>query len=161
MEKVVRLGVTVEDHPDPHYPHRTLSLTFRPEDIPDWCLSLCLLEKGLIDSLIVVDNDGANGVFQLRVTLSPKLIGRGYVEWLVEGAHLLTDGVQLEVLLHFFLRYYRDGVADVSQIDVEIEPQSSNNGIGLYLALKVPASRPPMSEKELRHLLDLPPRTPM
>jgi hypothetical protein len=52
------IGIELRRHPG----QSILRLSFRREALPDWCLGLCLLKEGLIESLTVVEEHGKAAV---------------------------------------------------------------------------------------------------
>jgi hypothetical protein len=124
-----------------------------PEVNREWCLNLCLLREGLIESLTII---GDSAAYRLGISLEPALSSRqGKVQCRPGGADVLISITELDYWLHFFLKYHRDGVGDINHIDVEIPPREPNSGRGLDLVLQVPDALPPISEDEARRRLGL------
>jgi hypothetical protein len=120
--------------------------------VKDWCLDLCLLEKGLIDSIVVRNERGDVSLMVRRDSrISAAAVGR--VSWHGQSAALALSGEQLETWLHFYLTYYRDGIGEVDHLDVEVDGE--NGSPGLDLVLTVPNATPPQPGAELRTRLGL------
>jgi hypothetical protein len=127
-----------------------ITIEIDDRNIPTLCLNLCLLERSLVDTIDIRDND-SNTILAISRSLHSKKGGQNIVRW--EGEKALLDVVprELDYWLHWFLKYYRDGVADVNHIDVE----ATGSGKSLSLMYKIAHTRPPMSEVEARKLLDM------
>lgn len=99
-----------------------------------WCLLLTLLKEGLIASLLLHDGSGKAAI---AVSLDRGLQrnARGVVSWRDAEAALRITPDELEHWTHFFLKYWRDGVADVPHIDVDIPRPARANTPGLFLVL--------------------------
>lgn len=117
--------------------------------IPEWCLDLCLLKFGLVDALVFlvgkrklkIEVDNIADSRSANVSLAPNEV------------HIRVDPAELECWLDFFLKYYRDGVAQVRHIDVEallIGDQPED----IYVTFTVKDAVAPMSAEEARKILD-------
>ncbi len=112
-----------------------------------FCIGLCLLKEGLIDSLDLVDHHGS--VFRLQRSDSAICVRLG------EGKTILTlSEIELERWVHFTLRTVRDGIADVDHFDVEAPLAGSSSEI-VDVVIAFPASVPPVSPNEVRRRLGL------
>jgi hypothetical protein len=96
-------------------------VSFSPSSkvLRDWCLGISLLKEQLIKELYATDEAGKNAHAVIRVlegsgsqTMSRVLIDKSSYQ--IELAPVNVEYVQ-----HFFLKYYRDGAADVDHIDLE------------------------------------------
>lgn len=114
--------------------------------LSEWLLGLMLLKEKLINTLII------------RSTVAPCSIKL----YLDSGTNvvLITDrnSVQLQLsqmtldyLIHYFLKYYRDGIAEVDHIDIEAEME----GEDAYITFTADAARPPVDASEARRRLGL------
>lgn len=122
----------------------------------DWCLNLVLLQKALVDSVSIVSTESDEQT-RIRLRVDPKLSPsqRGRINWQGRDADLSIAKNELDLWIHFYLKYYRDGIADVDHIDVEIPADRKHQQVGLFLTLTVPHARPPLSETDLRRQLGL------
>jgi hypothetical protein len=149
MNKHLPLPVNVElvRHPG----QVVLCLLFRGEAVQDWCLGLCLLKEGLIETLSVADEQQKMGV-KIRLTAKPAIDSMARVNFKPDVSQIELTRANLDYLQHFFLRYYRDGVADVDHIDLE----AINGDTGakdIYVTFKVPDSRPTVRPEEAERRL--------
>ena len=128
-----------------NHPGQTLlSILFPREALSDWCLSLSLLKEGLVGSVMLTQADGRS---TLKFRVSPNIGGKMNIILGQPNEIELTSNA-LGYLLHFFLQYYRDGVATVDHIDLEgIDPTNHNREIDVVL--KVTDYQPPLSPEEL------------
>lgn len=78
-----------------------------------FCIGLCLLDKGLIDSL---DLAGSDSDRVLRLQTVDRATS---VQFIKNKIVLSLDGTELERWVHFTLRTVRDGVAEVDHLDVD------------------------------------------
>jgi hypothetical protein len=99
-----------------------------PEANREWCLNLCLLREGLIESLTII---GDSAAYRLGISLEPALSSRqGKVQCRPGGADVSISITELDYWLHFFLKYHRHGVGDINHIDVET-PRASPTPAGV------------------------------
>lgn|SRR5262249_33693701 len=149
MNKHLQLAVDIEvvRHPG----QTVLRLMFHRESLPDWCLGLCLLSAGLISTLTITSKQQQKAV---RLQLAGKPESRGLARVILKSEinQLDLTRTNLDYLQHFFLKYYRDGVADVDHIDLEaIDADAGHEKI--YVTLKVPESKAPVSADEAERRL--------
>ncbi|WP_431050324.1 hypothetical protein [Roseateles sp. L2-2] len=78
-----------------------------------FCIGLCLLDKGLVESLDLVESDSDR---VLRLTAGARSTS---VQSIKNKIVLSLDGTELERWVHFTLRTVRDGVAEVDHLDVD------------------------------------------
>ncbi len=130
-----------------HHPGQdVLALSFRREALNEWCLSLCLLKEGLVETLVITEEYRKMSL-EIRFGANPET-NRTARATLKQDVSLLeiTHG-NLDYLQHFFLKYYRDGVADVDHLDLEaINAATGKNDI--YITFRVPDSKPPVGPEE-------------
>ena len=149
MNRLIRLPLSWrrEDTPD------SLFIRIGSETNKEWCLNLCLLREGLIDSLTIIDEEGS---YKLRVLLDPSLARRSAVERSQSrGADAFLSRTELDYWATFFLKYYRDGVGEVNHLDVEAYPRNPNTARGLGIVLQIANALPPISGEEARRRLGL------
>lgn len=117
-----------------------------------WCLELCLLQNRLAEELII--STKAIGS-KLRVSLAQKaLVGRrAVVARETDETLIQVTNVELEYWLMWSLKYYRDGIADVDHIDVEIGANDGDKGFALTLT--VGNAQPPVSAEEAKRRLGI------
>jgi hypothetical protein len=144
MNKDLRLPVDIQlkRHPG----QSVLILSFRGEALRDWCLGLCLLKERLIDSLTVTEDGGGRAV-KLQVLANPKIPGRISASFGSDRSQLEIPTTSLEYIQAFFLRYYRDEMADVDHIDMEAIDAATGKQ-DEYVIFRVPDSKPAVSPAE-------------
>jgi hypothetical protein len=130
---------------------RSVHVDFDDESIPPWCLDLCLLSANLVGAVSVSDQHGGFRL-QIRVDRGSR---RGRVEWRGGEPELWITETELELWVHFFLQYYRDGIAAVDHIDVELPASERAGGPDLFLTLAVPLARPAGTAEQAREALSL------
>jgi hypothetical protein len=120
--------------------------------ILDWTLNLCLLRRGLIESITYHTAKGSN--LKVRIDTGLKVADRATVGIAPDNVYLAITATELDYWESFFLKYYRDGVAEVDHLDIEaqVNPPSKNCG---YVILKVAKVKPPMTPEEVRKMLGL------
>ncbi len=130
---------------------QTIAIDIVDEIIPEWCLNLCLLFQGLIQSFVVVDDKNS---FKLEISKNPNILPsqRGIVKWNIDKIELQLTSTELEVWLHYFLKYHRDDMAEVDHLDLNI---GINGKKELALTLKVARALPAVSAQEARQRLGL------
>jgi hypothetical protein len=128
-------------------------IDFQDQPIASWCLALCLLREELIDSIALGDG----------IAPSPLVFKRAPTSSHLEQSAFVSDGgrVSVEVSdndlkwwLNWFLKYFRDGYADVDHIDVELRPLGEGDA-GIDLTFTVAAYAPALSHEEARRRLGL------
>ena len=112
-------------------------------------LSLCLLRHALVDAVVFRPQKGAWVLRIVRAEESDESWVRKYGDLRVEVRLGLRE---LERWTFFFLRYYRDGMAEVDHIDTSAR---WDYGGECDLTLKVSKYTPPVSEEEARRRLGL------
>lgn len=115
---------------------RVLKLHVPLAALNDWCIGLQLLSAKLIDAMAI----RAASETQLRIGIgatssfeasSPKKI------------HIELTADAVEYVMMFFLKYFRDGYAEVDHIDIEVPS-------GDYITFSVDDYAAPLSAEELR-----------
>lgn len=129
-----------------HSGQSVLLLSFRRGALADWCAALSLLREGLIDTLTLADERGKERV---RIRVLPKGENRGSarVGFKSNMSQFELTHTSLEYVQHFFLKYYRDGLAEVDHIDLEAIDTDTGKS-GEYITFRVPDWRPPASSQE-------------
>ena len=149
MKKHIKLPVTLELL---EYEGQSgLQLTFSREALQDWCLGLCLLDKHLIETLIVSDRSG-NKKIRTEVLWTAGPADKAQMQVGTDTVGLLITGTQFRHLLDFFLEYYRDGVAAVDHLDLETTATGTKSE-DAYVIFKVPDYVPPMTRAEAEERL--------
>jgi hypothetical protein len=135
-----------------HHPGQdALILSFRREALNDWCLGLCLLKEGLIETLAVT---GERRKMSVEIGFGAKPEASRVVRATLRSDTSVVEitNNDLDRLQHFFLRYYRDGVADVDHLDIDAISAATGNR-DVYITFRVPDSRPPVGPKEAKERL--------
>jgi hypothetical protein len=105
-----------------------------------------MLEKGLISG-ITISNGQANA---LRIVFNNAYkSGWGIVTWKGDFAELTITRNDIELLIGFFLGYYRDGVADVDHLDFNMDP-GRPGAKAATLTITVPHACLPLSNNEVK-----------
>src|SRR5581483_3904940 len=127
---------------------RSLILTINLANsiLEQWCLCLCLLYHGLTDTVQVTDNQT---LLNIQLGKNVKTSMRGLVFRQRNGYLITITKQELEYWLSFFLKYWRDGVAEVDHIDVELIPDKTVSTDEFDLILRVDKFAPPVSPTEL------------
>jgi hypothetical protein len=148
MTKHLRLKVRL--HLVRHSGQTVLNVELERDALTDWCLALCLLKENLIETLIVAEHAasrqigftilrGVKGTARTQASLSP------------HSSQVRMTPNDLDYLLHFFLKYYRDGVAQVDHLD--LEAGSGNDDAAI--TFKVSDAVEPLTAEEARRRLGL------
>lgn len=122
------------------------------DGIVDWCLVLSLIRERLIDSALLVDirtNKKLRvqlGSAERRTIAAPSQNG--------DRLDLVLAPTDLDYVLHGFLKYYRDGVAEVDHFDVQAD-FGTNSGADGYVTFVAPDAAPPVTEEEARRRLGI------
>lgn len=129
-------------------PAEFVKVSLIAEVLHRFCIGLCLLKEGLIDSLDLVDVDSAQAIrLQASSQATSVQIGRGKIV-------LSLREIELERWVHFTLRTVRDGVAEVDHFDVEAMPEKLGTH-AITVVVAFPSSVPPVSPDEARRRLGL------
>lgn len=115
MNQISRLAIDIAlvRHPG----QNVLRLQFHPDAVRDWCLGLCLLREGLVETFTVIEKS-ARGT-KVKFLVDPQLGTRPRIILNPRSNEVVMARTNLEYLHHFFLKYYRDGVAEVDHLDLE------------------------------------------
>jgi hypothetical protein len=128
-----------------------LNIQFESKALSGWCLALCLLKEGLTAAL-VISEEGAKGKLELEL-MSEAKERRTHASFEAETARLRITSNDLDYLLHFFLKYYRDGFAEVDHLDLEVV--AANERQDASVTFKVPESAQPLSPEQAKKRLRL------
>lgn len=149
MKKNIKLPLHIKlvDHSD----QIVLNVQFENKAISDWSLALCLLKEGLISALLVSDEDAKH---KLEIEIIKPAINRVKAHAIFESAitRLKITANDLDYLLHFFLKYYRDDLAEVDHIDLEVLTASGKDA---SITFKVAKAMTPLSVEEAKKRLGL------
>lgn len=131
-----------------------LSVKITHEVLEHWCLLLCLLHFDLVGHLAL---HAADRRIKLRICRDSQLEEgeRAIVFGNRDNLEVRITATELEHWLHFFLTYYRDGVASVDNIDVDLDYRMLQGKALDTLAFNVDWSIPPVSAEEARRRLGL------
>jgi len=149
MNQETRLSVDLQIV---HHPGQSvLRLQFRREALRDWCLGLCLLKEGLIDAFTITEQAAKAAKVKFIVGAKPGARSRATLK--VEASEVMLTRNGLDYLYQFFLKYYRDGVAEVDHLDLEaVDAETGDKEI--YITFQASESRPPMTPEEARRRLE-------
>lgn len=114
-------------------------------------LELSLLKEQLCDSVLLRSDRSTPGSVLFRVGGGP---ARAYATWFEDRLELTLAWSELEYWLAFFLKYYRDGMADVDHLDLEAERLDAPGRI-VDVVVRVGAYAPPIDSGEARRRLGL------
>lgn len=113
--------------------------------LKDWALSLQLLQDELVDS-IRFGSVGSGKHIEIRRSA----IDSSSISHPAGDPRIEFEAHSLEFVRHFFLRYYRDGMAEVNHLDIELQG-------GHCLTITVDEYAPAVSADEMRLRLGLDP----
>jgi hypothetical protein len=116
--------------------------------LSDWCLNLCLLKEGLVDALVL----SGNRELEVQKDQSIDKADRAKVNIKSSRVQIVVHPIELDYWLSFFLKYYRDGIAEVDHLDVEAIDVSKAHE-QLYVVFQVRDAAPPVSAEEARRRL--------
>ena len=111
---------------------------------------LLLLSERLIEGL-TIRREGSKHRVRIRRSDTK---GCAVASWREDSLEIGLSDREIGSWLSFFLKYYRDGMAEVDHID--IEASSAREGIPpIDIVLKVAHAQPPLSAEEARRRLGL------
>jgi hypothetical protein len=127
-------------------PEGYYDLSITPDAEIPWTLALGLLAEGLVEELEVAD-----GAMRLSVNASIPVGHRGRADVGTGTLRLSITPTEARLWLHYFLRAFRDGSAEVDHLDCEFRGEE-----GLVdLVIRVENAKPPASAAEARRRLGL------
>lgn len=146
MKRMVELPIALDDRRISYQRAITIDLAAVPID--HWCLNLCLLKEGLVDAITFA----GKGRLKIEVDQTIERFPRARARSESGLVHLFVHPEEIESWVSFFLKAYRDGMAEVSHIDVEAVSIPDDEEI--YVTFLVGKSAPPISGEEARKILD-------
>jgi len=149
MNKHLRLPLDIDlvRHPG----QTVLRISLHREVLCEWCAGLSLLKEGLIEVLTVTEQQKRGAKVQFLT--EPKTGGTVRVRFKSDLSEVTLTRNNLEYLQHFFLKYYRDSVAEVDHLDLQaIDAETGNKEI--YVTFRVPESTAPVTPEEARRRLE-------
>lgn len=131
---------------------KVVSIDLKSVAISDWCVSLCLLKEGLVSTLEFV----GNSKLIVQIDSSLQRSTRARVVASPDSIRLVFHPDEFDFLLSFFLKYYRDGVAEVDHIDIEglAYSRESEEAEESYITFQMKDYQPQMSAEEMQRVLD-------
>jgi hypothetical protein len=135
-----------------HQGQTVLNIEFESKALVDWCLALSLLKEGLISALKVREETGRSKL-EIRVSDEAKERVRPRASFGPETTRLEIPTADLDYLLHFFLKYHRDGVAEVDHLDLELA--AGKAGQDACITFKFTEAAQPVSSGEAKRRLGL------
>lgn len=147
-----RLTLPLRLHLNRHSGQTVLNIELGTDALANWCLGLCLLKEGLVSMLLVCEED-AKGV--LEIELAGEVVHRtkSQARFYSSATRVRMTPNDLDYLLHFCLKYFRDGAAEVDHIDIDVVSQTDSQES--TITFKVPDSIRPLSAEEARKRLEL------
>jgi hypothetical protein len=142
MKHIVKLSIPPES--DQVDGQEVIQVRCNLADIAKLVLALCLLRERLVDSFTIIGGRGVKLEILQKEGLAQAAITRTSDK--IEAALPLLS---IDMVLNFYLIYYRDGFADVSHVDVETD-EGVNGG---YLTFFAADSKPPLSAEDLEEHL--------
>jgi hypothetical protein len=143
MKKTIRLCIGIDDKGLSG--HWAVNVRISEESLPDWTLGLTLLKENLVQSVVFVTSDGSK---KLEITQSAS-IGHAVAR---EKNGVITVELsvnQVEYIQAFFLKYFRDGVAEVDHLDLDVFHGSEETYFTIFVAKAAPALSPNEAKKKL------------
>lgn len=113
-----------------------------PSSVCHWCLCLQLLHDQLVESCVLLLPEPQGKVEVRCAATSTHSIGHS-------GHRICLSSNALDYLRCFFLKYFRDGFAEVDHVDIDDEQHE-----GGYLTFSVLESALPVSSAEVRKRLE-------
>jgi hypothetical protein len=149
MNQHARLAIEIELVR--HAEQNVLRLQFDREALRDWCLGLCLLKEGLVEAFIVSELR-AQGK-KVNFVLEPQLGGNARITLNPQSSKVVMTKNNLDCLHRYFLKYYRDGVAEVDHLDLQaVDAETGDNEV--YITFQVPESREPITPEKAKARLE-------
>ena len=113
MKRWVELPIALDNRRISY--QRAITIDLKAVSIDEWCLNLCLLNEGLVDAITFA----GKGRLRIEVDQTMEKPRRARAKSESDQVHLFVHPEELEFWVSFFLKAYRDGMAEVSHIDVE------------------------------------------
>ena len=89
----------------------------------------------------------------MKFLVEPRLRAKASITFQTQCSDVRLTGNNVDYLCQFFLKYYRDGVAEVDHVDLE----ASNAETGdqeVYVTFQVSESKLPLSPEEAKRRLE-------
>lgn len=119
--------------------------------LPDWCVGLCLLKEGLVEKLVCSEDRGKGKLaLSVRTLSNPRAKVRQSPG--TDAVEVTITPTDLEYVLHFFLKTYRDGLAEVDHLDLQAVAESGEDS---YITFVAAEAVPPVSADEARRRLGM------
>ena len=131
---------------------RILIIDFGDSPIIEWCLELILLKEDLCDSISITDNDYKYKIILSKTNNLPRN-DRARINFQKDKIILEITNTELEYWINFFLKYYRDGLAEVDHFDIEV--LTNPNEKNIQINFQVANYSLPVSEEEALKRLGL------
>ena len=146
MNRRVELPIAISDKRVSY--QRVITIDLGAVPIDEWCLNLCLLKEGLVDAVTFA------GKGRLRIEVDHTIERARHARARSESGQveLFVHPEELDFWTSFFLKAYRDGMAEVSHIDVEAASIPDDEEI--YVTFLAGKSAPPMPGDEARKILE-------
>lgn len=121
----------------------------------EWCVELCMLEKGVVD-VIRIDDVNQRVAITFEIDRNLEINARGTILFRRDGVIALRLTLtEVEFWADFFLNAYRDQIAPVNHIDVDITGDEARTEKGMTLILMGMESAPPISPEEAARLMEM------
>jgi hypothetical protein len=149
MKKHLTLPISIEVIR--HSSQVVVRVVVDPNALRDWCLSLCLLKEGLTEGLLISEARGKQKL-EIETTGTPVDRLRAKLMLAADRTQLRVSHHDLGYLLHFFLKYYRDGIGEVDHLDLQAV-SGEEGDMDCYATFIILTSRPPVSAEEAKRRL--------
>ena len=127
-------------------------ISFSRSSIQEWCLGIILLKLHLIQTLII-SNEHKQKCLEIQIFEAPERSSKSKVILNSTSYWISISQTQVEYILSFFLKYYRDGIAEVDHVDLDaIDVENGNQEVGITIT--VPDFAPSMTPEELDRRLE-------
>ena len=133
----------------------SVSLTVSKGEVSDFALGLVLLQQALIDALSIRSPSGQMNLW-LQCSLTSRGVGKACAAvGVIDEAKVEVNfnTLAMEFVLTALLKYYRDAMAEVDHIDVEVQPADPGKR-PFDLAIRFRDSVPPVSLAEAMRRLE-------
>lgn len=114
-------------------------------------VEVCLLCEFLVERLVCIGEHGTTISLAIASNSTPRACVFGASAEAIEIELLPRD---LDLIRSFLLKYYRDGIAEVSHIDIGLYERNTNCEEGM-LTIQAADVRPALSGDEARRILGI------
>jgi hypothetical protein len=146
MNRRVELPIALDDKKVAY--QRVITIDLGAVSIGEWCLNLCLLKEGLVDAVTFA----GKGRLRIEVDHTIERARRARARSESGQVELFVHPEELDFWVSFFLKAYRDGMAEVGHIDVEAASIPDDEEI--YVTFLAGKSAPPIPGDEARKILE-------